>query len=359
MNGATIDSVAAIQAFVRDTRRIHVQGAGTKTALAPDDDDCAVLNLSKLSGIIDYEPQEYTFTAYAATRVTTLISTLAEHDQFLPFDPLLNAEGSTIGGTIAANLSGSRRYHYGGVRDFILGATVVDGAGNYFRCGGKVVKNAAGFDLAKFYVGSLGRYGVLVDVTFKVFPHAPTFETHRLSYATLQDAIEAVYYINQQPYELDALDIEPSRGQWSLLVRIGGPADTLPARATRLVETLRKNTTILDDTPVDDAATWSGINSFAWATSPHMVKVPVPPRQVAVLDERIARGDMQRRYSVGGNIAWVATEDVAELDNILQDEALTGLHFLGAPQKAIIGKPLEGVFSGRVKAVLDPENKFV
>ena len=78
--------------------------------------------------------------------------------------------GATLGGTVAAGVSGPGRFRFGGVRDFILGVRFVDGQGRLLRMGGKVVKNCAGFDLPKFFVGSLGRFGVLAEVTFKVFP---------------------------------------------------------------------------------------------------------------------------------------------------------------------------------------------
>ena len=107
---------------------------------------------------------------------------LAEHGQYLPFDPPLAAAGATLGGTVAAGLSGPGRYRYGGVRDFVLGVRFVDGMGNLVRGGGKVVKNAAGFDFPKLMVGSLGRLGVLAELSFKVFPQPPAFATLAVSY---------------------------------------------------------------------------------------------------------------------------------------------------------------------------------
>ena len=113
---------------------------------------------------------EFTFTALAGTPVREIAAALAERGQYLPFDPMLREAGATLGGTVAAGLSGPGRFRYGGLRDFILGVRFVDGEGRLLRLGGKVVKNAAGFDLPKFFVGSLGRFGVLAEMTFKVFP---------------------------------------------------------------------------------------------------------------------------------------------------------------------------------------------
>lgn len=348
-------AIEQIQAFLRETERISVRGAGTKTALVSDG---TALDMTALSGIIEYQPDEYTFTAYAGTPVREIQAALRENQQYLPCDPLLVDAGATLGGTIAANLSGSRRFRYGGVRDFLLGVTIISGMGRLFRGGGKVVKNSAGFDLAKFYVGSLGQYGILTEATFKVFPEPPDALTYRAKYPTLDDALNAVFWLNQQPFELDALDIEWHNSDWSLLMRFAGTADALPARVDRLSDVLHKHTNPHDVTAEDDAI-WQRINGFSWAMEKrHVVKVPIAPRLIPALDAPF--GDALRRYSVGGNIAWIATDDLAALNTLLSEHNLTGLHILGEPQgSAIMGKPLEAIFADKVRDVLDPERKFV
>lgn len=351
----TVVSVEDIQTVVQDNERLHIQGNGSKTALANPNNP--ILDMSQLSGIIDYQPQEYTFTAYAGTRIKDIQAELHDHEQYLPCDPLLVEKGATLGGTIASNLSGSRRFRYGGVRDFLLGATVVDGLGRVFRVGGKVVKNAAGFDLAKFLVGSLGHYMIMVDVTFKVFPEARDFVTHRFHYATLEDALSASYFINRQPFELDALDIELLENSWVLLARFAGMSETLSERVHRLIDVLHHNTALQYPDQVDDSV-WSNINEFTWVgDNPNVVKVPIAPKKVPTLDASLV--DMSRRYSVGGNIAWIATQDIENLSTILGEQQLTGLHVLGDSDNPILGEPIDNVFAQRVKAVLDPENKFV
>jgi len=154
----TIDEV---QKAVAGSTRVVARGSGTKRGLGALEGDATVLDLSRLSGVLEYEPGEFTFTALAGTPVAVVNRLLAEHGEYLPFDPLLAEGGATLGGTVAAGLSGSGRYRFGGVRDFILGVRFVDGTGALVRGGGKVVKNAAGFDLPKLMVGSLGQYGAL------------------------------------------------------------------------------------------------------------------------------------------------------------------------------------------------------
>ena len=250
---ATVDE---LQTLVRDSDRVHAIGKGSKTALHSCLNGAAIADVSALSGIIEYQPAEYTVTVRAGTPVRDVAAALNEKGQYLPFDPLL-PEQASIGGTVAGNLSASRRYRYGGVRDFILGAQVVDGLGRAFRVGGVVVKNSAGFDLSKFLVGSLGRYAIMTELTFKVFPDAPQFRSLGLAYAALEDALAAIYFLNQSPYELDALDLVPADGRWLLLARLAGFDDTLPQRLERFSAAVASETAPMNVTELADcAALW-------------------------------------------------------------------------------------------------------
>ncbi len=348
------NTVAELQALVRDSERLHARGNGSKTALHGGAVDAVVADISAIRGIVDYQPGEFTVTARAGTPVRELAAALNEQGQYLPFDPLL-PEAATIGGAVASNLSGSRRYRYGGIRDFILGAAVVDGLGRAFRVGGKVVKNAAGFDLSKFLVGSLGRYAIMTELTFKVFPDAPRFRSLSFSYARLEEALAAIYFINQSIFELDALDLLPKDKRWQLLTRLGGDDETLPRRVERFMEAMTRETAPSHVAELDDcAALW---DPLAALQGDCLVKVPLSPKQVPAFDALLTRDC--RRYSVGGNIAWLATDDIASLDAALERCGLSGLCLRGAVELAIIGNPNDNVLADRVKQVLDPQNKLV
>jgi glycolate oxidase FAD binding subunit len=133
-----------------------------------------VLDPRCYSGIIAYEPSELVITACAGTSLAELESALAEHDQMLAFEPPHFGSIATLGGCIAAGLAGPRRTAYGpcygGVRDFVLGARMLDGRGEVLTFGGTVMKNVAGYDLARLLVGSLGVLGVILEVSVKVLP---------------------------------------------------------------------------------------------------------------------------------------------------------------------------------------------
>lgn len=355
MSTITVKSVDKLVTAIQDNEQVHIIGNGSKSGLS--NPDVQNIQLSGLIGITEYQPEEYTITAQAGTPVKVMQEALAKNGQYLPFDPML-AETATIGGTVATNLSGSRRFRYGGVRDFILGATVVDGQGRLFRVGGKVVKNSAGFDLTKFLVGSLGLYAIMTEMTFKVFPDVPDFTTLKLTFDMLDDLLHAIYFLNQNVFELDALDFVPDGEQWVLWVRMTGLADTLSARVERLVSTLQDKTALSDsDEQRGDNSVWETHNSLSWADGLSVVKVAISPKQIPQFDAPLATDT--RRYSVGGNVAWIATGDTDKLNTILTEQDLTGLCVLGDSSNGILGKPIDNPLSDRVKMIFDPDNKLV
>ena len=132
------------------------------------------LDVRPYSGIIEYEPKELVLTVRAGTTLTEIELVMDKAAQMLPFEPphygVGNSTGATIGGTVAAGMSGPRRPYTGAVRDFVLGARIIDGKGDDMRFGGRVIKNVAGYDVSRLMTGALGTLGVLLDLSFKVLP---------------------------------------------------------------------------------------------------------------------------------------------------------------------------------------------
>jgi glycolate oxidase FAD binding subunit len=354
-------SITAVQELIQSAPgAVWLRGGGSKPALSTPANGATALELGGLSGILEYEPAEYTFTALAGTAVADVVAALAENGQYLPFDPLLAEAGATLGGTVAANTAGSGRFRYGGVRDFILGVRFVDGRGQLVRGGGKVVKNSAGFDLPKFFVGSLGRYGVLVELTFKVFPRPQAFQTVRAAYPDLAAALGVTFRLAQTSLEMDAVDLLPQAGGCTLLLRVGGLATALPERAARLGQFLREKTgagetAVLSDDA--DAQQWQMANNLAWAPpGAAMVKIPIAPKQAPALDAGL--GDWPRRYTCAANVAWVATENTAVLHQTLCDLGLVGLQLTGQAADPILGQRRGASLARRVKQALDPDAVF-
>ena len=368
-------SIAEVQAAVRAAApgaRILTRGRGTKPPLSTPPEGAVALDVSGLSGIIEYEPGEFTFTALAGTPIAEIDAALAEHGQFLPFDPPLVEAGATLGGTVAAGLSGPGRYRYGGVRDFILGVRYVDGAGEVVRTGGKVVKNAAGFDISKLMVGSLGSLGVLVELSFKVFPKPEAYATLRVPHPTLDDALATLHRLTSSQMDFFAIDLTPTPDSAILEVRLGGLAAAFPDRLTRLGALTGGGDILMD---AEDAACWRAAREFTWRPEDAvLVKVPVTPGRIARLETDLAgpstgsgyvhSGLLVRRYSAGGQVAWLTWPPAAldGLDAALKALDLSGLVVLGQPgaaRSARLGARTGQSFERRVKAALDPDARFV
>ena len=148
-----------------------------------------LLDLSSLSGVLDYAPTELFIAAGAATPLAEVESMLAENGQMLAFEPP-HFGSATIGGALACGLSGPRRPAGGALRDHVLGIGLIDGRGQRLSFGGKVIKNVAGFDVSRLMAGALGVYGVISDVVFRVSP-VPECETTTVSDCDADESITA------------------------------------------------------------------------------------------------------------------------------------------------------------------------
>ena len=161
------------------------------------------LDVSGLSGILSYEPKELVISARAGTPLTEIEAALAEQGQMLPFEPPHFGTGATLGGTIAAGLSGPRRPYAGSARDFVLGARILNGRGEILRFGGEVMKNVAGYDISRLMVGAMGTLGVLLDVSLKVLP-IPASEITLVTDSDTATAINRFNELAAKPVPLSA-----------------------------------------------------------------------------------------------------------------------------------------------------------
>ena len=188
-------SVAEVQECVRAAGRARaslvVQGLGAHMSVgAPPARLDVVLGLDRLARVIDHQAGDMTVTVEAGCTLAALAKTLATGDQWLPLDPP-RADATTVGGLIAANLSGPLRASQGRVRDLLLGIRVVGADGALVAGGGRVVKNVAGYDLPKLHVGALGTLGVIVEATFKVRPRPACEEAVVIAARSVEAAAEA------------------------------------------------------------------------------------------------------------------------------------------------------------------------
>ena len=225
------DIVAAVRAAHDSHMPLRIRGAGSKDfyggMLAGD-----VLDVGVYKGIVAYEPTELYITAKCGTPLADVEAALAEKGQMLACEPP-RFSGATVGGCVAAGLSGPRRQQAGAVRDFVLGVKLIDGTGQVLGFGGQVMKNVAGYDVSRLLAGSLGTLGVLAEVTLKVLPR-PVAETTLLFE---MDAGAAVARLNQwggQPLPISASFWHQGR----LWLRLSGARAAVEAARGKLGGTL-------------------------------------------------------------------------------------------------------------------------
>lgn len=167
----TYDDVCRLLAYANEHRLAVVPLGGRQHAglgNSPASYDIA-LDTRRLTGVVEFEPADLTITCRAGTTLRELRAATSASGLMVPFDPAI-ADEATIGGVLAANVSGPARVSLGTPRDFTIGMRVVTADGRLTRVGGKVVKNVAGYDLCKLYIGSLGTLAVIVEATFKTVP---------------------------------------------------------------------------------------------------------------------------------------------------------------------------------------------
>ena len=270
-----VRDVADLQELVRShdpaqAGRLCFRCGGSKDRLAafaaamrvPDQ---ASVSLAALTGIVDYDPAEYTLTARAGTPLHEIVAALEDEGQFLPFDPYLVGAGATLGGTIASGLSGPGSLAWGAIRDYVLEAEIVDGLGHRVRTGARVVKNAAGFDVPKLLVGSAGSLGPIVQATVKVFPRPRQTVTVRIGMPGAEGGLSRLRRAMEQMRHPEALVVRGDQPGSQLLARWSGSevADAVDRLVAELGPSLPVERLVRGD--ADDA--WAAIREFAWLSA--------------------------------------------------------------------------------------------
>jgi len=172
----TAELAAQVQAATQSGAPLRIAGGDTKRFLGREV-TAAPLEVARHRGILRHDPAELVLTARGGTPLVEVEACLAEHRQRLPFEPPRFGAGATLGGTVACGLAGPARGWSGPLRDYVLGVRVLTGDGRVLRFGGEVMKNVAGYDVARLMAGSFGVLGVLLDVSLKVLPAPPAERT--------------------------------------------------------------------------------------------------------------------------------------------------------------------------------------
>lgn len=183
----SLDLIKQVNNAFKNKSPLVISGGGSKKFYG-NKIEGETISTAGHTGIIEYQPSELVVTVRSGTLLGELEAELASKNQMLAFEPPQHSEHTTIGGVIACGLSGPRRVACGAARDFVLGATIINGRGEKLRFGGQVMKNVAGYDAARLMVGAQGTLGLLLDISLKVLPLNETEVSLKIQ-TSLDDAI--------------------------------------------------------------------------------------------------------------------------------------------------------------------------
>ena len=311
--------IERIQAAYRDETPLIIHGGGSKTFYGGADEG-EVLATRALAGVVDYQPKELVLTAGAGTPLVQIEDMLEDAGQMLAFEPPHFGGYATLGGCVAAGLSGPRRPYAGAVRDHVLGVRVIDGTGQLLRFGGQVIKNVAGYDVSRLMVGALGTLGVLTEVSLKVMPR-PAAEVSLQFEMSEADAIVTMNHWAGQPLPLSAT----AWHEGLLTVRLSGAESAVRAAQAKLG----------GEVLVDGAAYWRRLRDQAtpffdkrplWRVA---VKPTTPPLKL----------DYAQWIEWGGAVRWFAT-------NLPPSHIRSAAHAAGGHATLFRGQaPIDGAFA--------------
>jgi glycolate oxidase FAD binding subunit len=318
-------------------------GGGTKTFLGRAMDG-QTLALSGHRGVVHYAPEELILTARAGTRVDEVESLLAEQGQMLAFEPPHFGAEATLGGIIAANLSGPRRAYAGAARDFVLGTRIINGRGEVLHFGGEVMKNVAGYDVSRLMVGAMGTLGVILELSLKVVPVARA-ELTLVQAMPAAAAIERLCQWATLPLPISASCIEDGK----LYLRLEGPAAALR----------QAHRTLGGEELADAADFWTQVreqrHAFFSGDQP-LWRVSMPPA-AGPLE---AAGEQLIEW--GGALRWLRSD--ADAANIRTAATARGGHATRFRGPGHIDQPYHPLSDAllkvhqRLKQALDPEHIF-
>jgi glycolate oxidase FAD binding subunit len=328
------DVEQAVQAAIASEQPLEIIGHGTKRGVGQPMATNALLDLSALSAVKSYEPNELIITVEAGAPLSDVKSLIDSKNQRFAFEPMDTAPllgtgaAGTVGGMIGAGLAGPRRIQAGAARDHLLGAQAISGFGDHFKAGGKVVKNVTGYDLCKLLAGSWGTLAVMTEVTLKVMPRPESERTLVLRGLDDTTANQAMTAALGSPFDVSGAAHVPksalrdavgalgnlgSPREALTLVRLEGITASVVHRANSLSGQLGRFGTVETIEDERSAAVWECVRDV----EPFAAKGPLgawpvwrivcPPASGGVLGERLVRetgGDVL--YDWGGGMLWVA-----------------------------------------------------
>jgi glycolate dehydrogenase FAD-binding subunit len=313
---------AALAAATADSRRVRIVGAGTKLQWghpgAPTDVE---LHTTGLDRILEHNAGDMTATLEAGVPLALAQRTFAASGQMFALDPplggLQSSSGPTIGGVVATGDCGPLRHRYGAPRDLVVGVTVALSDGTVARAGGKVIKNVAGYDLAKLFAGSFGTLGVILSVNIRLHPLQDCNATALGATTDAGALAAAAVALAAAPLEFEALDVAWHEGRGGLLARCAGPqAPRRARRAARLMADVGLGEIDVSD---EDGQLWERQRAGQRSTDHALVKVSAAPAELAAVlaAAQACAGTLVGRAALGTSFVEVEPAAVARLRSLL------------------------------------------
>ncbi|GEP55556.1 glycolate oxidase subunit GlcE [Reyranella soli] len=368
----------AVEWALNDGVTLDVRGQGSKLALGKPMICDQVLDVSGISGIVDYAPEELVVTLRAGTPIREVEALLAQRNQMLAFEPpdlgpLLGRETGqgTLVGAVMGNLAGPRRLSAGAARDHLLGFSGVNGRGEAFKSGGKVMKNVTGYDLSKLLAGSWGTLAVLDEVSVKVLPAPDQTRTLLLHGLSDEAAVKAMCAAMGSPYEVSGAACIKDR----TALRLEGVAPSVEARLKGLRDLLAATGAPMEELGTLESRTfWRDVRDVAPLSSARdtvVWKISCPPTEGPAIVARIKaqRPSVEAFYDWSGGLIWLALPSNADADQAIVRGALgsTGGHATlirgtdGVRARIPVFQPQPAALAAlasRVKESFDPKGLF-
>ncbi len=304
------------------------------------------LDVSKHVGIVDYAPSELCITVCAGTPIIDIEEALARKQQILPFEPPVFTESATIGGAIAAGLSGPRRPYSGSVRDAVLGIKIINGKGEIISFGGQVMKNVAGYDVSRLMTGSLGTLGVILEISLKVIPK-PEFDSTIMQPLSHEEAIDYFTSLRTSGLPVSASCYVDDH----VYIRLSGSKN-------HIARTLKKHGWKGQE---NGHEFWQSIRN---QTHPFFQQVDKPLWRLSVSPSSPASKQLNTDNLIewGGGIRWVASKTPANIvKSIANKKGGNAVLFRGdIPEVDTFPTPEPALFAihKRLKRQLDPKGIF-
>jgi glycolate oxidase FAD binding subunit len=363
-------------ALAADIARAHaareplsIEGRGTKRAMLRPVQAARTLSTRMLTGITLYKPSELVMSARAGTPIAEIEAALAEKGQQIIAEPpdlsalFGAAEGATLGGVVATNLSGPRRIAWGAMRDHVLGIRAVKGDGEIFRSGGRVLKNVTGLDLCKLLAGSHGTLGVLTEITFKVLPRPEESATLAVGVPDIATGIRVLSAGLGSPYGVSGAAILLDGPGITALLRLEDFSESVTYRMARLREDLAPLGRSLRLETGQGLATWQAVrDATALGAAPDEAvwRLSLPPSAAPAACAALA--GFRLLLDWGGGLVWVAGPATEAAHATVMSAAAAGSFTLFRAPDGLRGAvpvvPAEpaalATIGARVKAVMDP-----